>query len=149
MKNFVLVTQLGYIKRSINMNLEGISNEESCISPSSGGSSMNWIMGHLVALTEALNNSAGIKDVISDIKKYDELYDRGKPNVNCDNAIHIREIMEVYNSTHDKLIKHLEENEFDNEENLQIAARLIFHEAYHDGQLGTLRRVLGKDSVIK
>lgn len=147
MKNFALVTQLDLIKRSIAMNLEGISNEESCHS-TEGGNSMNWIMGHLVANSEAIFNALGLPDEIKDIKKWDALYDRGTSNVNCDNAIHLSEIMDVYNSTHDKMIKLLGETDLD-EANLKIVARMIFHEAYHDGQLGTLRRVIGKDSALK
>lgn len=148
MKNYALVQQLDLIKRSIHMNLEGISNEESCKS-APGGNSMNWIMGHLIANTEAIFASAGIKDEIKDIKKYDALYDRGTENVNCDNAIHLSELLDVYDTLHDKLMKHLEEYEFPNDDDHRIVARLVFHEAYHDGQLGTLRRVIGKDSALK
>lgn len=149
MKNFVLATQLKYIKQTINMNLAGISNDESCVSPPSGGSSMNWIMGHLITQTENMYKALGIESGISNLEKYEELYGRGKPNVNCDNAIDINETLELYNSTHDKMIRHLEENEIDGEENLGTLTVLTFHETYHDGQIGTLRRVIGKDSVIK
>lgn len=149
MKNFVLVTQLKYVKQTINMNLAGISNDESCISPPSGGSSMNWIMGHLMTQTVNMYKALGIDSGISNIDKYEELYDRGKPNVNSSNAMDIKDILELYNSTHDKMIKHLEENDIEGEENLQTLTVLTFHETYHDGQIGTLRRVLGKDSVIK
>ena len=149
MKNYVLATQLKYIKQTINMNLAEISNDESCIAPSSGGSSMNWIMGHLITQTPGMLKAAGSSEEIKDIEKYNELYGRGKPNVTADTALKLENILELYNSTHDNLIKQLEENEIEGEENLTTLTVLTFHETYHDGQIGTLRRVLGKDSVIK
>src|SRR5688572_13870753 len=44
--------------RSLKVNLEGVSHEESVRPPSGGGNSLNWVLGHIVA------NRNGILDLV-------------------------------------------------------------------------------------
>ena len=49
----------------------------------------------------------------------------------------------------DEMVKRLEGDEVTDKEALDTITVLLFHEAYHAGQIGLFRRIMGKDSKIK
>lgn len=146
MKNFESCSVYKYNHFVINKNLKDISHEESLISPEKGGSCINWILGHLIYNKDFALETLGIERITG--KQYEELYNSGtksKPG----NAIALDELIKLFNEGHEKLITALAEKDLTGEEQIGTIAGLAFHEAYHAGQIGLLRRIIGKPSVIK
>jgi uncharacterized damage-inducible protein DinB len=94
-------------------------------------------------------------DVLKDLgletlgnEKYEEIYKRGS-KLNIEKAILLEEILKLFNEGHKKVMKALEECEVTDAEKRESIIFMAFHEAYHTGQIGLLRRILGKESIIK
>ncbi|MDQ3021939.1 MAG: hypothetical protein M3R36_15405 [Bacteroidota bacterium] len=132
----------------LNKNLEGISQEESLKCPDAGGNCLNWIVGHIVVTRDSLHELLGVEKMCSD--KIVGLYKRGSVPINAENAEGIENLLKMYNDSQEKIIKILDEKDY--KEDLEKSNELAgsgFHEAYHVGQTGVLRRVAGKPGAIK
>ena len=56
----------------------------------------------------------------------------------------------MFNESQEKMLKALDEVDIRaDEEKMKNIPGLSFHEAYHAGQMGVLRRVVGKNGVIQ
>lgn len=146
MNNLESATVFKYTGLLINRSLADISHEESLIEPEKGGNSINWILGHLVYSKDSILKSLGLETLCNFI--YKDNYERGT-KLKPDCAIEIKDILKLYNEGHEKLMKQLEEIQITDEEIRENIIFLGFHEAYHTGQIGLLRRMLGKESIIK
>jgi hypothetical protein len=148
MKNFELVTIFDYNHFVINKNLESISHEESLISLQAGGNCLNMILGHIVVTRDALLECLGLEDLCDE--KITKLYVQGSPPVKPGEAINIKELLKMYNESQVNIKEELSKRDFgSDEEKIKNIAGLSFHEAYHAGQLGVLRRIVGKDGALK
>jgi hypothetical protein len=148
MKNFETLVVFKSNNRVIHINLDGITHKESLDSPDKGGNCINWILGHIIA---SRNDVFEIlkADKLSD-DKFLSLYKRGTRNVIPEKAFRIENLIEKLDSTLNILEEKIPEVDLsDNEENLKMLAFLSFHEAYHCGQIGILRRIIGKEGAIK
>lgn len=143
----------------VNKNCEGITHEESIIVPQPGGPCLNWVMGHIV---RTRNDVLELLGRHPPYRKADlEIY---HPRVfNAGGAIDIIRLREFYNALQKPVeegVQSLHQDKMDQpspfsptgnaeETTGSLLAAVVFHEASHAGQLGTLRRLLGKPGVIK
>ena len=136
----------------LHKNLEGISHEESLKPLAGGGNSMNWVLGHLVATRQLVlelldqtpiwdaelraayggapletSRMAPFKDLVGALDRSQELLQSGFGNLTAEKLA-----APALGSTVGGFL-----------------ATLAFHEAYHGGQIGMLRRPLGHPGVIK
>ncbi len=77
-------------------------------------------------------------------------YQRGSSLTDSSQAYDIAELLAMYNQAHDYILQAIKE--LDEPKMEQIApdlAGLAFHEAYHGGQIGVLRKVIGKEGVLQ
>ncbi len=148
MKNFESLVVFKSNNRVTHINLEDINHEDSLISPQSGGNCINWILGHIIASRYDVYDLLGIDK--SDGSDLIRLYDRGTKNVDGKSAIRLEKLIEYLDSSLTKLEEHIPEVDFkDREDDLKMLAFLSFHEAYHCGQIGLLRRIVGREGAIK
>lgn len=145
--NEVLATQFTFLKRVMALNASDVSQEDSLISSPSSGNSVNWIVGHMIAVRDAILQALGAEKMASE--EMEKLYNRGTPNVTAENAMDINKLIEMYNTGSDEIIKRLTENELIDKEAIETLAVLSFHESYHAGQIGLFRRLMGKEPKIK
>jgi len=145
--NKVLATQFTFLKRVMALNASDVSQKDSLISSPSSGNSVNWIVGHMIAVRDAILQALGAEKMASE--EMEKLYNRGTPNVTSENAMDINKLIEMYNTGSDEIIKRLTENELTDKEAIETIAILSFHEAYHTGQIGLFRRLMGKEPKIK
>lgn len=132
----------------INKNLEDISHEESLITAPAGGSCINWVLGHVILTRDYLHELLGIEKMCDE--KFESVYSRGTEKVSREDAVGIKELIEKYNLSQERLMKALDEIDIRSDEKLlEEIPGLSFHEAYHAGQTGILRRVIGKEGKIK
>lgn len=138
----------------VNKNCEGISHGESLIHPQGGGHCLNWVMGHIVKTCNEALELVG-KQPFYPASKF-VVYVPGR--FALENAITIEELHNFFNALQSPLEdgirsltaeKMLQPASVPDETIGSLLAAIVFHEAYHGGQLGIVRRALGKAGVIK
>lgn len=153
----------GIVRQVVALNAAGVSHEESLTQPRPGGNCMNWVLGHLVALYEKSLEIFDPKATTPDQGL--ARYVRGSdPITEPGDALDFAELLRLW----DDLAKRHEEglaaltradlakpapfgpdgppSEGDTVGGL--LATIQFHQAYHAGQLGVLRRIAGKEGAI-
>ena len=144
---------------TINMNTDGMTHEESLAAPEPAGNNANWVLGHILTVRNRFVPLLGLEPFQDDART--KLYDRGSPSVTADNAAPFAELVESFGRSQEQLMGALANADFDKPapETLDagffgktLGSALLtfaFHEIYHSGQLGILRRVAGKDGAIQ
>lgn len=143
----------------VNRNCDGITQEDSLIHPKPNGQNFNWVLGHMVKVRNEILGLIGKKP----------LYEEGKFHIYTPkdfvaaDALDVSELRESFNA----LQRELEEGvqsmtaeklrqpaSFTPKEDTKdtigsLLTTIMWHEAYHAGQLGILRRLAGRPGVIK
>ena len=147
----------------IDVNLEGINEEESLFRPEQGGNCINWLAGHILATRGLILTHLGSEAFLGDEEA--KPYSRGAlplgPGDTCLSLSRIREGLTQTAALVSEKIAPLGEKELagaidpdlfpfpvENPTVGDFLTRLLFHESYHTGQLGTLRRLVGKEGGI-
>lgn len=138
----------------IGVNARDLSHQESLACPEPGGNCANWVLGHIVATRGAVLSLLGEKHIWE--QDVVDRYKRGSKPITPSTAKPMPEIFEALDRSQERLVAGL--SRLKNEDLAKPAgdetvgkqlATLQFHEAYHSGQLGILRRVAGKAGAIK
>lgn len=137
------------------VNTEGLSQAESLIQPPAAGNCMNWVVGHALAsrntVFRLLGETPAWDPAVAD------RYERGSRPITGDaEAVPLADILAQLARSQQRLLAAL-----DGLAPERLAAPvgkrtlgeelafLQFHEAYHAGQTGLLRRMAGKEGAIK
>jgi uncharacterized damage-inducible protein DinB len=157
-----LKIQFRYTHGVIKMNTEGLTHEESCLLPSPAGNCMNWVVGHILTSRNGILKLLGREAIWSEERA--ERYRRGSaPIASAEEAVPFEQMLADLDASQPRLLEGLERfdlsrlNELtavspgsDKKETIgTLLALLTFHEAYHSGQTGLIRRTLGKNGVIQ
>lgn len=149
------------IRAVVQRNLDGITQEESLIQPSEGNC-LNWVMGHLLSVYNAALPMLGQERVMPE--NVIQRYDRGSsPIQNASEALDLREILAAWEEATQRIdagLAGLTEEALDQpaphspsgnpkETVRSLLNTICFHQAYHAGQTGLLRRVAGKEGAIR
>lgn len=147
---------------SMGRNLEGVTHEDSLIGGNPAGNCINWVLGHVVSTRSSIMKFVGV-----DQPHNDELdrYRRGtEPIGSGETLIDFSILRRMLDDSQAQLLPALgeipqarldspipEEWGFPSGQgNIGNAlARLAAHESYHNGQIGLLRRILGKEGAIR
>jgi uncharacterized damage-inducible protein DinB len=159
MSTRALSTQIYYNLGALKMNLEGLTDGESLVQPQPAGNCLNWVVGHILA------NRAGILGLLGQDSAWNEEeaepYKRGsEPLTDRARAKGLDELVAMLETSQESILAGLSEI---SEEALQAPspsgkdgetvetalAGLVFHEAYHVGETGILRRLLGHEGAIQ
>jgi len=146
---------------ALQVNVKGISHYESAIMPKPGGNCLNWVVGHIVISRAIILEMVGQKPVMSDIQAAP--YKRGVIPSESDMLFPFDKLLERLKDSQDRLttglegltVEQLYESDPDNETEWRrqpMVDQLVFlqfHEAYHVGQTGLLRRLIGKEGAIQ
>lgn len=157
----IMAGQIGVTGYVLGKNLDGISHEESLTRPTPAGNSLNWIIGHIVDARNKLATALTGEPVFSPDRfaiyegKSDSAY---SPEA----AIDFDELKGCCHTLGESLVETL--SSMDDESLAQpapfsvldnphetvgsLAAAFTFHDAYHAGQTGVLRRVCGKEGML-
>jgi len=160
--NEMLMMQLGVTQQIFQLNSDGVTHEESLHQPAESGNCLNWIAGHLVTAYNSILPSLGEEQIWDEART--EVYKRGsEPLADPGNAVEFAEIVDAYATVHERVMRGLggltperssEPAPYspgnNPDETLGSLLHLIaFHQAYHVGQLGVGRRLVGKTGAIK
>jgi hypothetical protein len=154
MDSATLTHMFNFNQRALKINLDGITHEDSVRLPSPAGNSINWIVGHLVANRQAVLELAGEPTIWSDADSAP--YDRGSKPLAPEDARPMAALVADFDRTQEAIARGLARlgpTELAAPKgNSTVAAQLIFlhfHEAYHIGQTGIVRRLIGKPGAIR
>jgi uncharacterized damage-inducible protein DinB len=144
----------GMNQTALDLNVKGLSHEESLIQPPQGGNCLNWVAGHIVATRNSVLSLIGEKPIWTPEEA--ELYKRGSaPIKDGSRAKKFEQIVADFTRSQERVragLGRLTEQDLVKKEGDQTLAQrlhfLQFHEAYHVGQLGLLRRMAGKKGAI-
>jgi hypothetical protein len=157
----MLAKQFEMNVRTMELNLDGVSHEQSLFRPQPAGNSVNWIVGHVLANRDAVHRLLGLDPAWGDGS---ERYVRGsEPITDPSDAVRLdsllarlrfsqRAVAAALDAAGDTLLTAAPQAQAPQAQapgvedsppaGLQLAF-LAFHESYHAGQLGLLRRLLG------
>ena len=146
----------------LRRNAEGLTQEESLIQPSPGGNCLNWVVGHLVCVYNDVLPLLGQEPVME--KGAIKRYDRGAPPLrDAGEALELRDLLTAFDEATERYaagLAGLDAEALDrkapfspskdpNETVRSLLSVVNFHQAYHTGQAGLLRRIAGKEGAIR
>lgn len=156
----MLLFQAGIVDRALRANVEGIDHERSLIAPEPAGNCLNWIVGHLVHGYQFALPFVDREPVVPP----DDLapYARGAgPLDDPADAWRIDDLLDAWTRSTERLeagLRDLANDDLDRpidpfgsgraQPLREYLSFLLFHQAYHVGQAGVLRRVAGEDGAI-
>jgi uncharacterized damage-inducible protein DinB len=137
-------------------NLEGVTHDESLVEPQPAGNSLNWVLGHIVAMRNRLLPMLGAQLVWPPEHAF--LYSgREEAQWNVGKAFHLDAIKTDLARSQQQLMGVLDQIPLaalnaptESGQSLgDVIGFFHFHESYHGGQIALLRRILGREGVIK
>ncbi len=154
-----LAKQFGMMYATATANLDGITHEESLISPEPGGNCANWVLGHLTVVHNGVMRLLGETPVWENEDLYREKF--FKPVTDSSNALDWNTLRDKFLGSKERCLNafsHLSDAAM--AENVpdpfgggttrgELLTRLSYHQAYHVGQLGVVRRVTGHKGKVK
>ncbi len=157
-----LAYQFGLCSYVLDRNLGQLSEEEGLIGPPKGGNCLNWVLGHITRTRNRALGLLGQQPLFpdEDFAAYD---DNGGVPFSSKTALPFGELKRRYKALQEPWAKGLSGMSDEalskpapisptgnpNETVGSLLAAMAFHEAYHVGQTGMLRRVVGREGVIK
>lgn len=139
--------------KAITMNLEGITHDDSLVQPQTGGNGVNWVLGHIVVSRGSILKLVG--ESLGWSENESAPYVRGSEQLDPAKALPFSRIVSDLEASQRKLMEGLDRtpvedwrSSTDSGTKMDDLAFLQFHEAYHIGQLGTLRRIVGRPGAI-
>lgn len=147
--------------RVVHLQVEGVSHADSLICPQPAGNCLNWVLGHLLAIDGKQLEVLGQQAVMpaGTLARYD----RGTtPLVSADQALDFTSLVEAWDETAKRIQIGLaafpasrlcdpapmSPSNNPAETMLSLLTTIGFHQAYHAGQCGLLRRLVGKPGAI-
>ncbi len=145
----------GINHRAVELNVKGLSHEESLIQPPGGGNCLNWVAGHVVANRNFVLGLLGEQPIWT--AEEAEPYKRGSaPIQDGARARKFEKILADFSIAQERIragLGRLKDEDLGTkkgDESLGDTLHFLqFHEAYHIGQMGLLRRMAGKEGAIR
>ena len=156
-----LAVQLGYNNYTFTKNMEGVSHDESLIQPHPGGNCLNWVVGHLASSRDQTRKILGLEPALGETEN--PVYARSaEPLTDASKATPFDQLTAGFAKDQDDIVAAMAAltpeqlaakapfSPLNNPEETvgTLLAGLVFHEAYHIGQTGVLRRIAGHAGVL-
>jgi hypothetical protein len=156
MDTAALLTVYRFTHLALERNLEGLTDSEALVAPAPGGNCVNWLVGHILLTRNGVHALLGLAPAWEASLPSSEPYRRGSngplpdgvPTLAVLRAARERSQAQVLEQLGQMGPERLAERA---SETMTVAERLGFlgfHEAYHVGQAGLSRRLLGKAGAI-
>ncbi len=153
----ILAKQFALNQYVMQVNLDGVDDAGSLIQPQSHGNCINWILGHIVATRNALFGLLGGEPALAGMEA--ARYERGSQPIREKNeGLPLERLQAAYAASQVRLIPLLEglaeddlarSSDGEEESLAEQLVMLAFHESYHAGQIGLLRRIIGMEAAIR
>ena len=139
-----VIGQFSACHRILHRNADDLSDDEAAFQPQPGGNTILWVVRHITATRERILRSLGPGDFTASGQTLAEIlasYDRSQPLLAA-------ALARLTDDDLDQKAPFSPGNN-PNETVRSLLAVSAFHESYHIGQLGILRRLVGKEGAIK
>lgn len=138
--------------------VDGISEDEGLIHPKPEGNCLNWVLGHLLCVYDNVLPALG-QEKVGGFKRYE----RGGAPLKCaEDAMTLSELLSAWDEAEKRVeagLAELTPERLDEpapfspsgnpkETMRSLLTTVFFHQAYHAGQAGMLRRMAGKPGAI-
>ena len=159
----MLREQAKVIHRVLRANTAGLSQQDSLIQPQPGGNCLNWVVGHLLLTYDDLVlPMLGETSVLG--KEALRHYGRGTPELHDPaEALPLADLLTAWDEASKRVdagLARLAPERLDepaptsprnnpDETVRSLLTIVMFHQAYHTGQTGLLRRLAGKQGAVK
>ena len=146
----------GISHQALHVNLEGVTDEEALRQPRPGGNCLNWTVGHIVASRNGVLHALGHE--LAWTPEEAARYKRGSaPITGPGEGKPLHQLVLDLDRSHQRIQAglgakteaDLAKPYSDKQTIGEWIAFLHFHEAYHVGQTGLLRRIAGKEGAIR
>lgn len=152
----------GMASAVVGMNVAGVTHEDSLRRPAPGGNCLNWVIGHLVWVYNGFLPLLDQPPVLPEGAL--ERYRRGAPPLDGGrDAIEFGALMAAWNEASARVdagLARLSPERLDGagvrtgadsvDESFRASVTTVmFHQAYHAGQTGVLRRLIGREGAIR
>ncbi|MDY7091492.1 MAG: DinB family protein [Acidobacteriota bacterium] len=155
-----LILQLRFNGFALAANLEGLSHREGLVQPAGGGNCLNWVVGHLLVSRNRMLELVEQPEIWDSATR--QPYVRGSAAItdDGDGVLSLEQLLADFQSSQATLLEALGAQTRDElaspavgvngreTDRLSALAELVFHEAYHVGQTGLLRRIAGHDAAL-
>ncbi len=157
-----LMIQMQYNGYVLEVNSGGLTTEDSVVRLEPGGNSYNWILGHILSSRNKLLRMLSREPVWdADLEKQ---YDRGTVSIKAPaDAYSLPDMLRDLKISQDSILQGMQNMKPEAlaakapfspggnpmETIGSLLATLVFHESYHAGQTGIIRRLLGKEGAIR
>jgi uncharacterized damage-inducible protein DinB len=146
----------------VNANTHGLTHEESLVEPRPGGNRLNWVLGHLLSVYDGFLPLLRQEPVIGAATL--QRFARGAPPLkNPSDAIDFGKLLAAWNQASERVdagLAALDPDILDrsvpnspsgnpDETVRSLITTVMFHQAYHAGQTGVLRRIAGREGAIQ
>jgi len=154
----LLAQNYGHSFQIAAVNTEGMTQAHSLAHPARGGNCANWILGHLTNVQNGVMGLIGEKPVWENEQLKRAGFD---PITQADEAIDWEMLRERFLGSRERCLAAIAKLSDDSLaetvphpfggtcSRAELLTTLAFHQAYHVGQLGVVRRVAGLDGVVK
>ena len=149
---------------ALNRNLNDLAHQDTIHIPEPGGNCINWVLGHVISARGMMLLLAGAGGPVFSAEEA-AVFQRGSAAMKSgDDAMDLGKLKAALEESQKRLIPAIQAL---SDETLatpvpekfkrppltgtvgQALATLNYHEAYHNGQIGILRRLAGKEGAIK
>jgi len=147
---------------AVLVNVDGLTHEDSLLHPDPGGNCLNWVLGHLLWVDQRMLRRLGQPQVMPETAL--ARYARGSaPIEDPAEAIEMTKLAAAWSNSLPRIEAGLAAltpealntlagdgpTNNPSETVRSLLHTLIFHQAYHAGQTGVLRRMAGKAGAIR
>jgi uncharacterized damage-inducible protein DinB len=153
--------QAGMTQAVIRANTAGLTQEDSLVQPRPEGNCLNFVVGHVVNVYDKVLPLVGQEPVMGAAVSR---YERGsRPINNPSEALQIDDLLAAFDTQTERFqagLATLTPEALDRpmpgpdsggeltETMRSLLSTILFHQAYHAGQTGVLRRIAGKPGAI-
>ena len=144
----------------LQANVAGLTQADSLVQPEADGNCLNWVVGHLVCIYNQCLRLLGQERVMGEAEL--KRYERGSPPIHgASEALELGDLLAAWNETvrrvdaglasltAERLNEPAPSPTGNPDETVRsLMATILFHQAYHAGQTGLLRRIAGKPGAI-
>lgn len=139
----------------LRFSFKDITEELARFQPQPAGNCINWILGHILVSSDNVLTLIGQDKILT--PEQSEPYRRGSKPIETDNFMKLSQLQSILIRIPKRMKDGLERLITvdlavigDRDESLSYQLTFLhFHEAYHCGQIGLLRRLVGLEGVIK
>jgi uncharacterized damage-inducible protein DinB len=131
-------------EKLFNGVINDISHGESLQAPNPAMNPINWIVGHIVFSREQMLSALGLSSNLNE--NYEQVYQRGSV-FSQKNAEDFGDVIKQYRKQKEIITEAIDSNQTLDQKTWSKLNTFLLHESYHIGQIGTLRKYLGKDRI--